>query len=235
MGIHQAFNARVQPIDIASDVLVDAFVRLDGPGATRLTAGRFKSPFSERRLDSIWSLPVVDRGLVDHYLVKSNGLGGRRVGLAGTWRPWDGALDATTGVFLGDRNALEAGSDTGEDWAGRVAVHAVVVELPLPARGDEPGLREDLQVMRDGGLGEPEDPGQLLAADLVPLRDRAEQAEAGRVAERLRDADGGGLSGVHRHIDVRRCNGGRGPRWVPEGSGPLPAALRGDAQGASGI
>jgi hypothetical protein len=72
----------------------------------------------------------VDRGLVDHYLVKGNGLGGRRVGLAGTWRPWDGAIDATTGVFLGDRNALQAGTDTGEDWAGRVAVRAAhAVEL----------------------------------------------------------------------------------------------------------
>jgi hypothetical protein len=109
--------------DLASDPIVeDAYVRLDGLRATRLTAGRFKAPFSERRLESSWNLPLVDRGIVDSYLVKRNGLGGRRVGVAGTLRPWGGRLEATGGVFLGDRDALEAGTDAGEDWAARVAV-----------------------------------------------------------------------------------------------------------------
>ncbi len=138
LGVSSArlgFEARLPGVktvveaDLASTpMLVEAYVRLDGPARTRLTAGRFKAPFSERRLDSIWSLPVVERGLVDHYLVKRNGLGGRRVGLAGTWRPWDGKIDATGGLFVGDGDALEAGSDAGKDWAGRVAVrpwHAV--------------------------------------------------------------------------------------------------------------
>lgn len=132
LGISSArlgFEARLPGVktvleaDLASNpVIVDAFVRLDGPGATRLTAGRFKTPFSERRLESAWSLPVVDRGLVDRYVVKQNGLGGRRVGLAGTLRPWEGRLEATGGVFLGDKDALEGATDAGEDWAGRVAV-----------------------------------------------------------------------------------------------------------------
>jgi hypothetical protein len=109
--------------DLASNpLIVDAYVRLDGPGATRLTAGRFKAPFSERRLESAWSLPLVERGLVDHYLVKQNGLGGRRVGIEGELRPWGGRLDATAGAFLGTSDALEGGTDAGQDWAGRVAV-----------------------------------------------------------------------------------------------------------------
>jgi hypothetical protein len=108
--------------DLTSDTLVeDAYIRLDGPAATRLTAGRFKAPFSERRLESEWRLPLVDRGLVDDVVVKRGGLGGRRLGAAGTLRPWNGRLEATAGIFTGSPDSLDAGTESGEDFAARVS------------------------------------------------------------------------------------------------------------------
>lgn len=103
----------------AKKPLKDAFVRLDGPATTRLTAGQFKAPFLERETESAWSLPLVDRGLVDDYLVDRNGLGGRRLGVVGALRPLDGAVEVSGGIFQG--------TDTGaqhrpEDYAARVSV-----------------------------------------------------------------------------------------------------------------
>ncbi|HET8541191.1 MAG TPA: hypothetical protein VFL83_15055 [Anaeromyxobacter sp.] len=162
--------------DLASTPLIeDAYVRIDGPGVTRLTAGRFKAPFSERRLDSAWSLPLVDRGLVDRYLVKRNGLGGRRVGLAGTLRPWGGRLDATGGVFLGDSEALEARSDAGEDWAARVAARRQGVELG--ASGYRAGHATGAAPVPARWAA-----GPFVNLDLGPVR-AALEAFAGSVAE----------------------------------------------------
>lgn len=163
--------------DLAEDPIVqDAYVRLDGPGATRLTAGRFKAPFSERRLASAWRLPLVDRGLVDHYLVKRNGLGGRRLGVAATLRPWDGRLDATAGVFAGDPQALDAGSDTGEDWAARVAVRrGEALELGVGGYRAGPGSGPDAAPARHAG-------SVFANLDLGPL-EAALEGFAGRIAQ----------------------------------------------------
>lgn len=105
--------------DVSSKTpLKDAFVRLDGPAATRLTAGQFKAPFLERETESAWSLPLVDRGLVDDYVVDRNGLGGRRLGAVGALRPFDGALEVAGGVFQG---TVLDGEPRREDYGARVA------------------------------------------------------------------------------------------------------------------
>lgn len=112
--------------DLADErLLKDAYVRLDGPAATRLTAGRFKAPFLERETASTWRLPLVSRGLVDDYLVDRNELGGRRIGAVGEVRPWDGALSVAAGVFQGTAPDDEARPP--QDYVARLAVR--------PARG----------------------------------------------------------------------------------------------------
>jgi hypothetical protein len=105
---------------VSSSPIEDAFVRLDGPFATRLQAGRFKAPFSARRLESSWRLPLVDRGLVDDYLVRRNGLGGRRLGATGAVRPWEGRVALEVGAFVADKGAVDG--ERAEDLAGRVVV-----------------------------------------------------------------------------------------------------------------
>ncbi len=161
--------------DLASNpMLEDAYVRLDGPAATQLTAGRFKPPFSERRLESTWSLALVDRGLVDHLLVKKNGLGGRRLGAEGSVQPWGGRLDASGGVFLGDRSALETGENAGEDWAARVAVRGW--------RGLEVGVSGYRAGAAAGGALAHHAAGAFANVHLGPFR-AALEGFAGRIAE----------------------------------------------------
>ena len=107
--------------DVASSTPIkDAYARLDGPLATRLQAGRFKAPFSARQLESSWKLPLVDRGLVNDYLVKDNNLGGRRLGATAGLRPWDGRLEIVGGLFAGERSAF-GGENRAQDLAARVS------------------------------------------------------------------------------------------------------------------
>jgi hypothetical protein len=107
--------------DVASQTPIkDAFARFDGPFATRLQAGHFKAPFSARQLESSWKLPLVDRGLVNDYLVKDNELGGRRLGATAGVRPWKGQLEVVGGVFAGERSSL-GGEHRAEDLAARVS------------------------------------------------------------------------------------------------------------------
>ncbi len=96
----------------------DAFVRLDGPRATRLHAGRFKAPFSVRELESSWRLPLVTRGLVNDFVVDRNELGGRRVGAMASMRPWSGRLEVDAGVFTAPPGTES--DRTREDLAGAV-------------------------------------------------------------------------------------------------------------------
>jgi hypothetical protein len=105
--------------DVSSkNPLKDAFVRLDGPATSRVTAGRFKAPFLERETESAWSLPLVNRGVVDDYVVDRNDLGGRRLGALGAMRPWAGALEVAGGIFQG---TAAGGERPREDYVARVA------------------------------------------------------------------------------------------------------------------
>ncbi|WP_242372823.1 porin, partial [Anaeromyxobacter sp. SG26] len=107
--------------DVASKTPIkDAYARLDGPFSTRLQAGRFKAPFSARQLESSWKLPLVDRGLVNGYLVKDNELGGRRLGATAGIRPWRGRVELAGGVFAGERSAF-GGENRAQDLAGRAS------------------------------------------------------------------------------------------------------------------
>lgn len=115
--------------------LKDAFVRLDGPSSTRLTAGRFKPPFLERETASAWKLPRIGRGVVNDYLVDRNELGGRRVGAVGALRPWDGAVELSAGVFQGTPNGDEKPP---QDYVARAAVR-LAGALELGASGYRAG------------------------------------------------------------------------------------------------
>jgi hypothetical protein len=107
--------------DVASQTPIkDAFARIDGPFAARLQVGHFKAPFSARQLESSWKLPLVDRGLVNEYLVKDNDLGGRRLGATAGVRPWKGRLQAVAGVFAGELGAF-GGENRAQDLAARVS------------------------------------------------------------------------------------------------------------------
>ncbi|MCY1045342.1 hypothetical protein OV208_28760 [Corallococcus sp. bb12-1] len=109
--------------DLASKtILKDAFVRLANDAKQlRLYAGRFKSPFLQRSLESAWSLPLQGRGLVEDYLTDTNQLGGRRLGLMGEVRlkeAW--GLKLSAGLFEGGEGP--GGERLSEDGAARLSV-----------------------------------------------------------------------------------------------------------------
>ncbi len=109
--------------DLSSkNILKDAFVRLaDDAKRFRLYGGQFKAPFLARELESTWRLPMINRGLVNEYLVETHELGGRRFGLMGEMRlkkVWD--LKVSAGLFQGGEGA--AGEQLGEDASVRVSV-----------------------------------------------------------------------------------------------------------------
>ncbi|RKH60338.1 hypothetical protein D7V93_13410 [Corallococcus llansteffanensis] len=109
--------------DLASkSILKDAFVRLaDDAKRLRLYAGRFKSPFLQRSLESSWTLPLQGRGLVEDYLTDTNGLGGRRLGVMGEVRlkeAW--GLKLSAGLFEGGEDPQ--GERLSEDGAARLSV-----------------------------------------------------------------------------------------------------------------
>jgi hypothetical protein len=110
--------------DLSSkNILKDAFVRVsDKHKRLRLYGGQFKAPFLARELESSWSLPVMERGLVADYLEDTHQLGGRRLGLMGevslkeAWK-----LKVSGGVFQGAKDE-ELDKRLGEDAALRVSV-----------------------------------------------------------------------------------------------------------------
>ncbi|MFY3742424.1 hypothetical protein ACOQFB_00830 [Anaeromyxobacter sp. Red801] len=151
--------------------LKDAFVRLDGPSATRLTAGRFKPPFLERENVSAWKLPRIGRGVVNDYLVDRNELGGRRVGAVGAVRPWDGALEVSAGVFQGTPNGDEKPP---QDYVARAAVR-LAGALELGAAGYRAGRSAPDAPRREAGSAFAALDAGPLAVSLEALTGRIEQ------------------------------------------------------------
>jgi hypothetical protein len=163
--------------DLVSDEPIeDAFARLDGPWATRLQAGRFKAPFSARRLESSWRLPLVDRGLVDDYLVRRNDLGGRRLGATGALRPWKGTVELVAGAFVADKSVIDG--ERAEDFAARVTVRPWKT-LEVGATGYRAGTSAEAELE-----GEPrrEAATAYLSVNVGPL-DATVEGLAGRIVQ----------------------------------------------------
>ena len=81
---YRAHDLRMQlEVEVADRAKVkDAYVQLRLADAPKLDvrAGNFKMPFSAIQGESIWTLPMADRGLVDNVLVKRLQVAGRAVG-----------------------------------------------------------------------------------------------------------------------------------------------------------
>jgi hypothetical protein len=125
VGVGAAFGnieAEVTADLSSKNILKDAFVRLaDDAKRFRLYGGQFKAPFLARELESTWRLPMVNRGLVNEYLVDTHELGGRRFGLMGELRlkkTWD--LKVSAGLFQGGEGLT--GERLSEDASARVSV-----------------------------------------------------------------------------------------------------------------
>lgn len=151
--------------------LKDAFVRLDGPSSTRLTAGRFKPPFLERETVSSWKLPRIGRGVVDDYLVDRNELGGRRVGAVGALRPWDGAVELSAGVFQGTPNGDEKPP---QDYVARAAVR-LAGAIEVGAAGYRAGRSAPDAPRREAGSAFAALEAGPLAVSLEALTGRIQQ------------------------------------------------------------
>jgi len=145
-------NLRAQiEIELADKARVkDAYAQLrlhDHGPRVDVRAGNFKMPFSSIQLQSIWTLPMADRGLIDNVLVKRLQLAGRAVGTtcaieaSGGWRP---RIDA--GVFQGSDDAGNALAASASDGFGQ---DAVVRGSVKPTRGVELGVGGSV---RAGGL-----------------------------------------------------------------------------------
>jgi hypothetical protein len=99
--------------------LKDAFVRMRF-GLWRLRVGQFKAPASSYELESLWDLPVTDRGLVNDVLVDAMGIAGRRPGLEvtiATRARWD--TNTTVGVFQASHVRGDRIGDEGFDNLAR--------------------------------------------------------------------------------------------------------------------
>lgn len=88
--------------DFAGKVeLKDAYVRAR-PDYFSAQAGQFKLPFSAIRLESPWSLPIVDRGFVDDVLTDRFQIAGRRPGVTlGVRGKGDVRPELVVGAFQG--------------------------------------------------------------------------------------------------------------------------------------
>lgn len=118
--------------------LKDAYVRLDtGYYNTALRAGQFKAPFAALKLESSWTLPTADRGLLDELLIDGLQIGGRRPGAqiewkgTSSWRPlfevgvWRGTDQE------GEPRADETAEVIGETAGARASIRPGPVELGL--------------------------------------------------------------------------------------------------------
>ena len=127
-------------LEVATKAQVkDAYVQLRLADEVRVDvrAGNFKMPFSAIQLESIWSLPMADRGLVDNILTKRMQVAGRAVGamiavdLGGPHHP-----RLRGGVFQGRNDAGDLLNAPARDGFGQDAVLRASVR---PARGVELG------------------------------------------------------------------------------------------------
>ncbi len=118
----------------------DAYVQLRLAGEPKLDvrAGNFKMPFSAIELESIWTLPMADRGLIDNVLTKRLQVSGRAVGAMLILAP-GGQLhpELRAGIFqghndAGDSLAAPAGEGFGQDAVLRASIR--------PARGVQLGM-----------------------------------------------------------------------------------------------
>jgi hypothetical protein len=103
--------------------LKDAYLRLDtGYLGTAIRAGQFKAPFAALALESTWTLPTIDRGLLDYLLIDRLQVGGRRPGAQvewsgnGEWRP---LLEA--GIWRGTDQEGEPREDSTSEVIGETA------------------------------------------------------------------------------------------------------------------
>jgi hypothetical protein len=141
--------------DIASSSLVkDAYVRLSPlDDRARVYAGQFKAPFLGRAMESRWDLPLVSRGFVEEYLVTTNGMAGRRIGLLGEARPGlPGKPRLAVGAFQGGRDEL--GRRLGEDVSVRLGARPWKrLELAVSGyQADVVGARERRAAGAEGTL-----------------------------------------------------------------------------------
>jgi len=176
---YRARDLRAQvEVEVADKAKIkDAFVQLRLADAPKLVvrAGNFKIPFSAIQRESIWTLPMADRGLVDNVLVKRLQVAGRAVGamvaveLGGPVHP-----TIRAGVFQGRNDVGEPLSATAEDGLGHDAVLRVSIE---PATGIEVGVAGSV---RSGALIEvPVEIRRAYAGEVDVTIDRA--AGPGRV------------------------------------------------------
>ncbi len=118
--------------------LYDAGTKVD------VKVGNFKVPFSAIQLDSLWTLPLADRGLLDNVIVNRLQLAGREVGAmidiegAGDLQP-----ELRAGVFQGTDDAGNPLAVAASDRFGQNAI----VRLSLrPAHGLELGASASARV-----------------------------------------------------------------------------------------
>ena len=118
--------------------LKDAYVRLDtGFYDTSIQAGQFKAPFAALKLESSWTLPTADRGLLDELLIDRLQLGGRRPGAQVEWKgknTWRPRFEA--GVWRGtdqegEPRADETSEVIGETAGARASLRPGAYELGL--------------------------------------------------------------------------------------------------------
>lgn len=116
--------------------LKDAFIHLDtGYFGTAIRAGQFKAPFAALALESTWTLPTIDRGVLDNLLIDRLQIGGRRPGAQVEWRgngSWQPLLEM--GIWRGtDQEGQLRDDDTseviGETTGARISVRPGPLQL----------------------------------------------------------------------------------------------------------
>jgi hypothetical protein len=107
-------------VELANKAAIkDAYaqLRLADEPKLDIRAGNFKMPFSAIQLESIWTLPMADRGLVDNVLTKRMQVAGRAIGAMVSADL--GITELRLGVFQGRDDADEPLEVTAADGLGQ--------------------------------------------------------------------------------------------------------------------